>query len=146
MADENNIFLSVVVESLSHVWVVVTPWTVACQAFLSFLFLFALIGMITWEITLSSTVQTFYFLSLKSNSESAFEMKAMVRFRQWQWLLIEDCGMWDSYNFDNWFICTWWCIKKKLGKIELLFPFIRVPVIERVHCVYITYRLIGKEV
>ena len=44
----------VVVQSLSHVWLFVTPWTAACQAFLSFTISWSLLKLMSIELVMPS--------------------------------------------------------------------------------------------
>ena len=59
-----RIYYTVVVRLLSHVWLFATPWTAACQVFLSFTISQSLLKLMTIELmmppTISSSAVPFY--------------------------------------------------------------------------------------
>ena len=52
-----NKWIAVVVQSLSHVWLFVTPWTAACQASLSFTISWSLLKLMSIELVIQPSIQ-----------------------------------------------------------------------------------------
>ena len=75
--------LVVVVHSLSHVWLFVTPWTAACQAFLSFTISWSLLNLMSIESVMPSSVVPYSSFNLSQHQGLSNESVLQIRWPEY---------------------------------------------------------------